>query len=278
MPSFPALTDLSSSVTLNNGVEMPVIGLGTYQSLEGPDATASVRDALAVGYRHFDTAAIYANENSVGRGIREFGNRDEVFVTTKLWNDRHADPAAAMDESLAKLGLDHVDLYLVHWPCGPAVTDVWQAMEKLVAAGKTRAIGVSNFLQHHLQSLIDAGLTVPAVNQVEFHPKLLQPPLHAFHRERGVTPVAWSPLMQGKFRDEPTLLRVAEEVGKHPAQVLVRWDLQHGVVTIPKSTNRAHIESNAAVFDFELSEEQMHDIDALDAHHRLGPDPDVFGA
>lgn len=201
MASFPGLQNLSSAVTLQNGVQMPVLGLGTCQSPEGPDATALGRDAL----------------------------------------------------------------------------DTWRGMEALVAAGKTRAIGVSNFQRHPLQMILDAGLTLPAVNQVEFHPKLMQPELHTFLREHGIVSQAWSPLMQGKFGDEPVILRIAEEVGRHPPQVLVRWDLQHGVVTIPKSTKRPHIESNADVFDFELSAEPMHDLNALDQHHRLGPDPDAFG-
>ena len=277
MPDFDALTDLSSSVTLNNGVRMPVLGLGTWKAAGGPEAVASVRDALEVGYRHVDTAAIYKNEESVGRALKDFGDRDRVFVTTKLWNDRHGDVAAAMDESLAKLGLDHVDLYLVHWPLGLGFLDAWREMEKLVEAGKTRAIGVSNFQRHHVQHLLDAGLTVPAVNQVEFHPRLLQPGLHAFLREHGIVSEAWAPLMQGAFRGEPEILRVAEETGKSPVQVLLRWDLQHGVVTIPKSTSRAHIEANADVFDFELSDAQMRALDALDDHGRIGPDPDEFG-
>ena len=274
MPDFPALTDLSSSVTLNNGVEMPVLGLGTWKAEEGPDAVAAVRDALDVGYRHVDTAAIYQNERSVGRAIAEFGERDRVFVTTKLWNDRHGDVAAAMDESLGLLGFDHVDLYLVHWPLGLGFLDTWAAMENLVEAGKARAIGVSNFQRHHVQQILDAGMTVPAVDQVEFHPKLVQAELHAFLRERGIVSEAWSPLMQGGFGDEPVIARIAEETGRSPAQVLVRWDLQHGVVTIPKSTTRSHIEANADVFGFELSDTQMQDLNALDEHHRFGPDPD----
>ena len=277
MPDFPALDDLSSSVTLNNGVEMPVLGLGTWQAEDGPEAVASVRDALEVGYRHVDTAAIYGNEESVGKALADFGGRDGIFVTTKLWNDRHGDVAAAMDESLEKLGMDHVDLYLIHWPLGLNFLDTWAEMEKLVTAGKTRAIGVSNFQRHHIQMILDAGLTVPAVDQVEFHPKLVQKELHAFLRNNGIVSEAWSPLMQGKFGDEPVITRIAEEVGKHPAQVLIRWDLQHGVVTIPKSTDRTHIESNAGAFGFELSEDQMNRLDALDDHHRFGPDPDVLG-
>ena len=277
MPDFDALTDLSSAVTLNNGVRMPVLGLGTWKADDGPEAVAAVRDALEVGYRHVDTAAVYKNEQSVGDALKEFGNRDEVFVTTKLWNDRHGDVAAAMDESLEKLKLDHVDLYLVHWPLGLNFLNTWREMEKLVEVGKTRAIGVSNFQRHHVQVILDAGLTAPAVDQVEFHPKLVQAELHAFLREHGVVSEAWSPLMQGGFADEPVIQRVSRETGKSPAQVLVRWDLQHGVVTIPKSTNRTHIEANADVFDFQLSDAQMQDLNALDEHHRFGPDPDVLG-
>ena len=265
----------ASTVTLNNGIDIPLLGMGTFQIEDGPDCVSTVRDGLAIGYRLIDTAAFYGNEASVGQAIREFGERKDLFITTKVWNDDHGYDATqkALDTSLGHLGMDQVDLYLVHWPCGTEFMDTWRAMEKLLADGKTRAIGVSNFMVPHLETLLAGCSVPPAVNQVEFHPWLVQPPLHAFHRENNILSQAWSPLMQGRFGEVAELVDIARQTGKHPTQVLVRWALQLGVATIPKSADRAHLESNADVFDFVLTDEQMHRLNGVEQRERLGPNP-----
>ena len=272
------IDSLSDTAPLAEGVEIPVLGLGTWKAQDGNEAVAAVRDALDIGYRHVDTAAAYGNEESVGQALRDFGDRDAVFLTTKLWNADHGYETTlkACDASRKRLGVDVIDLYLVHWPCGMDFMDTWRAMEKLLSDGKVRAIGVSNFLEPHLRTLLDSASVKPALNQIETHPWLTQTPLHQFHRDHGIVSEAWSPLMQGKFNDIPLLAEIGEAHGKSPAQVLLRWDLQLGVVTIPKSTDRAHLEANADVFDFHLTDSQMQQINALDQHKRLGPDPDTF--
>ena len=278
--STTTLESLSSTAPLHHGADIPVLGLGTWKAQDGNEAVAAVRDALEVGYRHIDTAAAYGNEESVGRAIREFGNRDEVFITTKLaTTDMGYDSALKnFDASRQRLGVDIIDLYLIHWPCGVQFMDTWRAFEKLLADGKVRSIGVSNFLRPHLQTLLDEADIKPALNQVETHPWLLQPELHEFHRQQGIVSEAWSPLMQGKFGEIRELAEIAEAHGKHPTQILIRWNLQLGIVSIPKSTNRAHIEANADVFDFTLTDEQMSTLNGLDQHKRLGPDPNTFNA
>lgn len=272
------LESLDSTALLNNGVEIPMLGLGTWQAADGNEAVAAVRDALDVGYKHIDTAMIYENEASVGQAIAEFGKREELFITTKLWNDDHGHVEQAFDASRKRLGVDVVDLYLIHWPCDTDFLGTWKAMEKLYADGKVRAIGVSNFLLPHLQTLLASAEVKPVIDQVEIHPWLVQAPLHQYLREQEIVSEAWSPLMQGRFGEVPELAEIAEAHGKHPTQVLVRWNLQLGIVSIPKSTNRAHIEANAQVFDFELTDQQMSTLTGLDRHQRLGPDPMVFGA
>ena len=272
------LDSLRSTVTLNNGVEMPVLGLGTWKLDDGSEAVSSVRDALEVGYRHLDTATAYKNEESVGRAVREFGDRDEVFITTKLWNEDHERVAEAFDESRQRLGVDVIDLYLIHWPLGMDFMPTWKAMEKLHSDGKVRAIGLSNFMEPHLRTLLDGAEVKPAVDQVEMHPWLVQKPLHEYLRQQQIVSEAWSPLMQGRFDEAPELAEIGEAHGKHPAQVLIRWGLQHGAVMIPKSSSRSHIEANADVFDFQLSDDEMARLDGLDKHERLGPDPMKFGA
>ncbi len=270
------LDTLASTITLNNGLEMPMLGFGTNCLKEGAEAVAAVRDALEVGYRLIDTAKLYDNEVSVGRAIKDFGDREQVFLTTKLWHDDHGNVAGALDASLQRLDTDDVDLYLIHWPCGMGFMDTWRAMEKALADGKAKAIGVSNFQEPHLRTLLDEADVTPAVNQVEFHPWLTQPTLHEFHRDQGIVPQAWSPLMSGRFGEIKELTDIGETHGKAAPQVLVRWCLQHGVATIPRSAKRRHIESNADVFDFTLSDDEMTRIDALDQHRRLGPDPFEF--
>jgi methylglyoxal/glyoxal reductase len=273
--------NLQSRVKLNNGVEIPWVGLGVFKSEPGPETQQAVEWALEIGYRHIDTAALYANEESVGRALKASGvPRDEVFITTKVWNtDQGYDKAlAAFDASLAKLQLDVVDLYLIHWPMNDTRLDTWKALGKLYQDGRVRAIGVSNFLVHHLEELAEHSGIVPAVNQVEFHPFLRQPELLAYDHEHGIRHEAWSPLSRAQLWDEPVIDEIAEKHGRTRAQVMLRWDLQHGVVTIPKSVHRDRIEENSKLFDFELDDEDMQRIDALDRGERIGPDPDELAA
>ncbi|MDA3630116.1 aldo/keto reductase [Saccharopolyspora sp. WRP15-2] len=268
------------TTTLNNGVEIPQLGFGVFQ-VPDEETTAAVSAALQAGYRSIDTAAIYGNEAGVGRAIAESGiARDELFITTKLWNaDQGYDSTlAAFDSSLAKLGLDHVDMYLIHWPT-PArdlYLDTWKAIEELVADGRVRAAGVSNFQPAHLRRLIDNSSLVPVVNQVELHPGLQQRELRAVHAEHGIATEAWSPLAQGAMLRESTLTDIAERHGKSPAQVVIRWHLQLGNIVIPKSVTPARIQQNIDVFDFALSEDEMTAIAGLDRGLRTGPDPDTL--
>jgi len=273
--------NLQSRVKLNNGVEIPWVGLGVFQSEPGPETQQAVEWALEIGYRHIDTAALYGNEESVGRGLEASGlPRDEVFVTTKVWNtDQGYDKAlAAFDTSMKKLQLDVVDLYLIHWPMNGTRLETWKALEKLYQDGRVRAIGVSNFLVHHLEELAENSGIVPAVNQVEFHPFLLQKELLDYDHEHGIRHEAWSPLTRAKLWDDPVIDEIASKHGKSRAQVLLRWDLQHGVVTIPKSVHRERIEENAKLFDFELDDGDMKKLDGLDRGERIGPDPDELAA
>jgi diketogulonate reductase-like aldo/keto reductase len=263
---------------LNNGVTMPWLGLGVWKAQEGDEVIRAVKTAIAAGYRSIDTAAAYGNEQGVGQGIRESGvPRDELFVTTKVWNadQGYEKTLKAFEESRKKLGLERLDLYLVHWPVKGKYRETWKALVHLYNEGWVRAIGVSNFQIHHLRDIIEDTGVVPAVNQVEYHPLLAQRELHAFCREQGVQLEAWSPLMQGRL-DQPVLKRLAEKHGKSPAQIVLRWDIQNGVVTIPKSVNEKRIRENADVFDFELSPEDMAAINGLNRDERIGPDPDNF--
>ncbi|MFJ8923335.1 aldo/keto reductase [Streptomyces sp. NPDC102415] len=268
------------TVTLNNGVTIPQLGFGVFQ-VPDDETTAAVTSALEAGYRSIDTAAVYGNEAGVGRALAESGiARDELFVTTKLWNaDQGYDATlAAFDTSLAKLGLDHVDLYLIHWPT-PArdlYTDTWRALEKLLADGRIRAAGVSNFQPAHLRRLAEESSLVPAVNQIELHPGLQQSELRAVHAEYGIATEAWSPLAQGALLNEEAIVAVAERHGKTPAQAVLRWHLQLGNIVIPKSVTPARIRQNIDVFDFELSAADMDAIAGLDRGMRTGPDPDTL--
>ncbi|MFE9364522.1 aldo/keto reductase [Streptomyces sp. NPDC006978] len=268
------------TVTLNNGVTIPQLGFGVFQVPDG-ETTAAVASALEAGYRSIDTAAVYGNEAGVGRALAESGlARDELFVTTKLWNaDQGYDATlAAFDTSLAELGLDHVDLYLIHWPT-PArdlYTDTWRALEKLLADGRIRAAGVSNFQPAHLRRLAEESSLVPAVNQIELHPGLQQSELRAVHAEYGIATEAWSPLAQGALLNEEAIVAVAERHGKTPAQAVLRWHLQLGNIVIPKSVTPARIRQNIDVFDFELSAADMDAIAGLDRDMRTGPDPDTL--
>jgi len=269
------------TITLNNGVEIPQLGFGVFQV--PPEETAkAVQTALEVGYRHIDTAEMYRNEKGVGEGIRDSGvPREEVFVTSKLNNGFHARDAAltAFDQTLADLGFDQLDLFLVHWPL-PGIdvdyVETWRAMEEIYHSGRARAIGVSNFQTHHLRRLFDATEVRPAVNQIEVHPYLVQDELRAFDAEHQIATEAWSPIAQGKVLDDAAILRVAERTGRTAAQVTLRWHVQRGDIVIPKSVTRSRVEENFALFDFALSDDDMREITALDRGERTGPDPDTF--
>lgn len=270
------MNDISSVTTLHNGVKMPWLGLGVFKVEEGDEVEHAVSKALAHGYRSIDTAAFYNNERGVGRALKAADiSRENVFVTTKLWNDRHGYDEAlkAFEESRSKLGLETIDLYLIHWPID-GYKESWKAFETLYKDGRVRAIGVSNFKIHHLQDLMADCEIKPMVNQVEFHPYLYQKELLDFCREHHIQLQAWSPLAQGKLLDHPVLKEIGDTYGKTPAQVIIRWDLQHEVVTIPKSVRDRRIRENADVFDFSLSEAEMERINALNKNERVGPDPD----
>ncbi|KMN53910.1 aldo/keto reductase [Bacillus sp. LK7] len=276
-------THLQAKATLHNGVEMPWFGIGVFKVEEGAELVNAVKTALVHGYRSVDTAAIYGNEEGVGEGIRqglqEAGlKREDIFVTSKVWNADlgYEETLKAFDTSLEKLGLDYLDLYLIHWPVKGKYIDAWRALETLYRDGRIKAIGVSNFQIHHLKHLMKETEIKPMINQVEYHPRLTQKELLAFCTEQGIQLEAWSPLMQGQLLDHPVLQEIAEKYGKSAAQVILRWDLQNGVITIPKSTKKHRIEENANVFDFELSAEDMKRIDDLNENLRVGPDPDNF--
>jgi len=269
----------TSSTTLNNGVQMPWLGFGVFQIPPGETTYNSVRTALQAGYRAVDTAAVYGNEADVGRAIRDSGlDRQQLFLTTKVWITDHGydNTLRAFETSKGKIGLETIDLYLIHWPARAEFTETWRAMERLLQEGQVRAIGVSNFLKHHLQTLIEKSEVVPAVNQVEFHPFNVQPALLEFCGEHDIRVEAWSPLIRARYFDHPVIADIAAAHRCSPAQVMIRWDLQHEVITIPRSTQEAHIRQNAEVFDFQLSAEEMSRLDALDEGMRIGPDPDEF--
>jgi diketogulonate reductase-like aldo/keto reductase len=271
--------NLQDSTLLHNGVKMPWFGLGVFKVEDGAEVVNSVKWAIEAGYKSIDTAAVYGNEEGVGQGIKESGvSREELFITTKVWNadQGYESTLKAFDESMKKLGLEYLDLYLVHWPVEGKYKDTWRALETLYKEGKIKAIGVSNFQIHHLEDVIKDAEIVPMVNQVEYHPRLTQKELQAFCRQHSIQLEAWSPLMQGKLLDDETLTEIAEKHGKSVAQVILRWDLQNEVVTIPKSVKEHRIYDNASIFDFELSQEEMERIDGLNRDERVGPDPDNF--
>lgn len=273
------ITDIQGAFTLHNGVEMPYLGLGVYLSEEGKEVEQAVHWALETGYRNIDTASFYGNEAGVGRAVRQSGlPREEVFVTSKVWNSDQGYDATleAFERSMALLGLDVMDLYLVHWPVAGKYKDTWRALETLYEQGKVRAIGVSNFLRHQLEDLLEGARIRPMVNQMEFHPYLVQQDLLDFCKSQQIQYQAWSPLMQGNVFQLPELKRIAGTYGKSIAQLVLRWNLQKGVATIPKSSKEKRIRSNADLFDFEISQGDMAAIDALDRHQRFGPDPDTF--
>lgn len=270
---------IGDTATLQNGVGMPWLGLGVYRTDEGREVENAVSHAIELGYRLIDTAKMYGNEVGVGSAIRASGvPREDLFVTTKVWNsDQGYDSTLrAFDASLERLGLGYLDLYLVHWPVRGRYKDTWKAFERLYRDGRTRAIGVCNFQVHHLDDLLQDAEVTPMVNQVECHPLLSQEPLRSHCLRLGIQMQAWSPLMRGHL-EHPWLADLAGKYGRTPAQIVLRWDLQNGVVTIPKSVRAERIFENARVFDFALSEEDMRRIDGMNQDRRFGPDPDNFG-
>jgi len=269
---------IDSKAELLNGVEIPRLGLGVWRAKDGSETENAVKTALEAGYRAIDTASMYGNEESVGRAVRASGiPRDDIFVTTKVWNSEQGydSTIAAFRNSLERLGMSRVDLYLVHWPVAGKYKETYKAIEDLYSQGLVRAIGVSNFQIHHLEELMGSCRIKPMVNQVEMHPLLTQKRLFAFCRKEGIQLESWRPLMQGRL-DHPSLAELAAKYGKTPAQIVLRWHLQLGVVTIPKSSNEARIAENADLFDFELAPEDVVAIDALNENKRFGADPDDF--
>jgi diketogulonate reductase-like aldo/keto reductase len=267
---------IASTVKLRGGVDIPVLGLGVFQAPAGEETKRAVRWALEAGYRHVDTARIYGNEADVGAAIRESGvPRDEVFVTTKLWNADHGydKTRRAAAGSLARLGIERVDLYLVHWPVAGLRLDTWRAMETLHAEGKARAIGVSNYMVRHLEELLGAARVPPAANQVELSPFLHPQELVRFCAANGIVIEAYSPLTRGRRLGHPAIVAAAKRHGRTPAQILIRWAIEHGFVVLPKSTRRERIEENARVFDFALGAEDMRVLDGLDEGLHTGWDP-----
>ncbi|MDR2910824.1 MAG: aldo/keto reductase [Bacteroidales bacterium] len=271
--------DIFSKVRLNNGVEMPWFGLGVFELQEGKEAENSVLYAFECGYRSIDTATMYLNEKSIGYAIKRSGiPREEIFLTTKIWNDDqgYKNTLRAFNESLEKLQSDYIDLYLIHWPKGKESVETWKAMEELYGKGKIKAIGISNFLINQLDEFLPECKIIPAVNQFEFHPELIQPELLEYCKAKNIQPEAWSPIMRGEVNRIPLLKSMAVKYGKTPVQIVLRWDIQKGVVTIPKSSDPERICTNADIFDFEINDEDMKKIDSLDKSKRTGPDPNNY--
>ncbi|HAF78804.1 MAG TPA: aldo/keto reductase [Maribacter sp.] len=273
------ITDLTGAFTLHNGVQMPYLGLGTYQSDNDQEVVNAVKSALEIGYRHIDTAAIYKNEEGVGKGIRESGiDRKEIFLVSKVWNEDQGydETLKAFDASLKRLGVDYLDLYLIHWPVSGKYKETWRALEYLYAQKKIMAIGVSNFLKHHLEDILQDCKVVPMVNQMEFHPHLVQQDLIDFCAAKGIQYESWSPFMQGKVFELDICADLAKKYNKSVAQIILRYNLQKGIVAIPKSVHAKRIAANAEIFDFELSSEDISFLDGLETGERIGPDPDNF--
>ncbi|MFE1245455.1 aldo/keto reductase [Fictibacillus sp. NPDC058756] len=271
------VTSVHDRAVLHNGVQMPWVGLGVYKAEDGDEVIQSIKWALDAGYRSIDTASLYNNEAGVGQAIAESDvPREDLFITTKVWNtdQGYDETLAAFDASLERLGLEYVDLYLIHWPVPGKYKETWKALEKIYSEGRAKAIGVSNFKQHHLEDLIADAVIKPMVNQVEYHPRLTQEDLLTYCKQQGIQLEAWRPLLKGEIFEEPTLVELADKHNKTVPQIILRWDLQNGVVTIPKSVTQHRIEENIDIYDFELTNEDMTRISALNQDKRNGADPD----
>ncbi|WP_019119401.1 aldo/keto reductase [Brevibacillus massiliensis] len=270
---------MSDCTVLHNQVKMPWLGLGVYKIPDGEEVRGAVRFALEHGYRSIDTAALYDNEAGVGQAVKESGlRREDLFITTKVWNtdQGYESTLAAFETSRKKLAMDTIDLYLIHWPVKGKYKETWKALEKLYKEGWVRAIGVSNFHVHHLEDLLVDCEIKPMVNQVEYHPLLSQQELRRFCQAQGIQLEAWSPLARGQILNNSTVQAIAAKHQKTPAQIVLRWDLQNGVVTIPKSSRAERIAENAGIFDFVLSADDMAALDGLNENKRVGQDPDNF--
>ena len=268
-----------------NGNSIPALGLGTFRVENNDECREAVKHAIISGYRHIDTAQTYHNEEKVGQGIKEgleaAGlNREDLFITTKLWMTDYGreNVQSAYEASLKRLGLDYVDLYLIHWPGQDKdlITETWKAMENLYNEGKIKNIGVSNFHVHHLEELLQEASIKPVINQIECHPYLTQKELRAYLEAQKIVAQSWSPLMNGQILEDKDIKKIANELGKTPAQVIIRWNIDENIVVIPKSVTPSRIEENLNVFDFELSEDQLSRLNALNKDERIGPDPEVF--
>src|SRR3989338_3919413 len=265
--------DIRTTIKLNNGIKIPILGLGMWQIPNGKVCEEAVLAGLSAGYRHIDTAAIYENEESVGNAIRKSNiARKEIFAATKLWNDDHNDVEKAFNESLSRLHLDYVDLYLMHFPV-PERNKSWKILERICKSGKAKAIGVSNFTIRHLKQLLEKADIIPAVNQVEFHPYLYQKELLDFCNKNKIKVEAYSPLTHGYKLKDPKLVEIGKKYNKSAAQVLIKWGLQHGLIAIPKSSKKERITENSSVFDFEISEEDMKKLDGFNENLRTCWDP-----
>lgn len=271
------ISNIGETITLHNGAKMPQLGFGVFKVKNGNETVESVKKAIEVGYRAIDTAAIYENEEGVGQAIRECGvPREELFITSKVWNTEqgYETTLQAFDDSLNRLGLEYLDLYLIHWPGKDKYLETWRALEKLYQDGKVKSIGVSNFHVHHLENLLANSEVKPVVNQIELHPLLTQVEIRDYCAKHEIKVESWSPLGRGNLLEEPTINHIAKKHGKSSAQVLIRWHLQHDLVVIPKSITPSRIEENAQVFDFSLSLNEMNQIDALNKNERFGSNPD----
>ena len=271
------ILDLNTKKVLNNGVEMPVFGLGVYKS--AGDTKQAVLNALEAGYRHIDTAALYKNEQMVGEAIKESGiPREEIFVTTKLWNDdmRNGSQMEAFEKSLSLLDMDYVDLYLIHWPVSSALEESWKVLEQIYKEGRARAIGVSNCHMQHLMRVMAVANVVPAVNQLECHPYLSQKPLRTFCNNLSIEVTAWSPLGRGRVLEDETITALADKYNKTPAQIVLRWELQENIIVIPKSVHKERIIENAGIFDFNLDAKDMKLMNGLNKDMHFGTSPDDF--
>lgn len=274
----------NETVRLNNGVRIPAIGYGTFRVKDSDELAEMVTIAIKEGYRHIDTAHIYGNEESVGRGIQKaidegIVTRDELFVTSKVWNDglSYDETIAAYEESIRKLGLDYLDLYIIHWPGqDDNYIEVYKALEELYNSKRVKTIGVSNFHVHHLEKLLANTTVIPAVNQIEFQPRLTQVEVREYCKKHGIQVEAWSPLMNGEILNDPTLIEIAEKYNKSTAQIILKWDLQNDVITIPKSMTPSRIRENLNIFDFTLTDEDLEKISSLNEDFHYGSNPEVF--